>query len=309
MKTLMESLDQYLSLRRSLGFKLHAADRVLHSFVAFMEAKGAGVITAALAVEWATQPTTCGPRQWAERLGYIRHFAEFLSAFEPRTEIPSRELLPYPATHRNPPYLFSADEIARLIKAAGEIRSRRGLRGPTYATLFGLLAATGMRVGEATALDLDDLDFERLLIHVRYTKFGKSRWVPIHPTTRKALLAYKRKRDRQFPKAGPHFFCTEWGTRLAVGHANELLRQLCEQVGIEPRGRRISVHAFRHGFVVRTITNWYEQNEDAERRLPELSTYLGHNDPGSTYWYLSATPELLALVTAKMDRGNRRVFP
>ncbi len=308
MKTLGKSLEQYLGLRRSLGFKLLAADSLLHSFVAFMEARDADFITATLSVEWATQPTTCGPLRWDVRLGYVRHFAEFLSAFEPRTEIPSRDLLPYPAVHRNPPYLFSPIEIARLLKAAQGIRSRRGLNGATYATLFGLLAVTGMRVGEATTLDLEDLDFERLLLHVRHTKLGKSRWVPIHPTTRKALLAYRRKRDHLFPQARPHYFISERGRRLAVAHANEVLRQLCEQVEIDPRGRRISIHAFRHSFVVRTITNWYEQNEDAERRLPELSTFLGHNDPGSTYWYLSATPELLALVTAKMDRGNRRVF-
>jgi len=309
MKTLGKSLDQYLELRRSLGFKLSAAGSLLRSFVAFMEERGAGVITAALAVEWATQPSTCGPKRSAERLSCVRHFAEFLSAFEPRTEIPSRDLLPYPPVRRNPPYLFSPIEIAQLLKAAKGLRSRRGLNGSTYATLFGLLAVTGMRVGEAVALDLEDLDFENLLLHVRHAKFGKSRWVPIHPTTRKALLVYKRKRDRLFPHAGPHFFVSEWGRRFSVSRARHALRLLCERAGIDPGGRRLSPHSFRHGFAVRTITNWYEQNEDAETRLPVLSTFMGHNDPASTYWYLSATPELLALVTAKMDRGNRRVFP
>lgn len=308
MKTLEKRLKQYLSLRRSMGFKLDGVDGLLGSFLAFMRERGSGSITSSLALEWATQPTTCTPRRWAVRLCYVRHFAEFLIAFDQRTEIPSCDLLPYPATHRNPPYLFSPAEIARLIKGAARLRSRRGLLGSTYATLFGLLAVTGMRVGEAVKLDLADLDLARLLLHVRHAKFGKSRWVPIHSTTRKALLVYKEKRDRLYPNAGPHFFVTERGCRITVGTVNPVLRQLCDQVGIEPAGRRISVHAFRHCFAIRTITNWYQDDEDAERRLPELSTFLGHNNPANTYWYLSAIPELLAAVTARLDRGNRRIF-
>lgn len=308
MKPLEKRLVQYLDLRRSMGFKLDKVDNILGSFVAFMKEKGAGVITPTLALEWATRPTTCGSKQWAVRLGYVRRFAEFLLAFEPRTEIPSCDLLPYPTAHRNPPYLFSLVEIRQLLKAAAKLRSRRGLLGATYATLFGLLAATGMRIGEALALDLEDLHFDDLLLHVRNAKFGKSRWVPIHPTTRQALLAYKEERDRLYPHAGPHFFVTERGCRITVGNVNPVLRRLCEEVGIEPGGRRISVHAFRHCFAIRTITNWYQEDEDAERRLPELSTFLGHSNPSGTYWYLSAIPELLAAVTARLDRGNRRIF-
>jgi len=308
MKMIEKRLEQYLDLRRSMGFKLHAADSLLHSFLSFMEERQAGIITPSLALEWATQPTTCAPRRWAVRLCCVRHFAEFLRVFDPRTEVPSRDLLPYPAVPRNPPYLFSPAEIARLLKAAERLRSPRGLLGTTYASLFGLLAVTGMRVGEAVKLDLADLDFERLLLHVHHTKFGKSRWVPIHPTTRKALLVYKEKRDRLYPHAGPHFFVTEQGCRIRVGTVNPVLRKLCGQVGIEPGMRRISVHAFRHCFAIRTITKWYQEDEDAEQRLPELSTFLGHNDLAGTYWYLSAIPELLAAVTARLDRGNRRIF-
>ncbi len=308
MKTLEKRLKQYLDLRRSMGFKLDKADNILESFVAFMREKGAGVITSALALEWATQLATSTPGAQARRLCYVRHFTEFISAFEPRTEVLSCDLLPYPAAHRNPPYLFSSDEIARLLKATERLRSRRGLPETTYATLFGLLVVTGMRVGEAVKLDLADLDFERLLLHVRNTKFGKSRWVPIHSTTRKALLVYKEERDRLYPHAGPHFFVTERGRRIKVGSVNPVLRKLCEVAEIEPGGRRISVHAFRHCFAIRTITNWYQNDEDAERRLPELSTFLGHNNPANTYWYLSAIPELLAAVTARLDRGNRRTF-
>lgn len=308
MKTLTKRLDQYLDLRRSMGFKLHEADSLLRSLLAFMEGRRADIITSRIALEWATQPAACAPQRWAKRLCYVRHFAEFVSAFEPRTEIPSCDVLPYPAARRNPPYLFSPAEIARLIKGAKRLRSRRGLLGSTYATLFGLLAVTGMRVGEAVKLDLTDMIFDRLLLHVRHAKFGKSRWVPIHPTTRKALLVYKEKRDRLYPHAGPHFFVTERGCRITVGTVNPVLRKLCEQVGIDPGGRRISVHAFRHCFAIRTITNWYQDDEDAERRLPELSTFLGHTNPANTYWYLSAIPELLAAVTARLDRGNRRIF-
>ena len=308
MKMIRRRLEQYLDLRRTMGFKLTGADSDLNSFLAFMTERGAGAITSALALEWATQPAKCAPGRWAERLRNVRHFAEFLSAFDPRTEIPSCDLLPHSATQRNPPYLFSPAEIEQLLKAAGQLRSRRGLLGTTYATLFALLSVTGMRVGEAVALYLTDLDSGRLLLHVRHAKFGKSRWVPIHPTTRKALLAYKAKRRRLYPHAGPHFFVSEQGHRIRTGAVNPVLRKLCGQVGIETGSRRISVHAFRHCFAIRTITKWYQEDEDAERRLSELSTFLGHNDPSSTYWYLSAIPELLAAVTARLDRGNRRIF-
>ena len=199
MSELQEALDEYLAMRRSLGFKLHRTGSLLQKFVVFAEQNDASFITTDLALRWATQPVDVQPAHWANRLGKVRRFAQYLSGADSRTEIPPPGLLPH-RYHRKPPHLYTEDEITRLIGAARQLPSPSGLRAATYSTLFGLLAVTGMRVAEPIALDQEHVDWVQGILTVWKTKFGKSRLVPIHPTTRDTLRQYARLRDRLWPK-------------------------------------------------------------------------------------------------------------
>jgi len=304
MNPLSRHLEEYLELRHRLGFKLHAAGCELRKFVRFAQAAKASRVTTKLALAWATQPTGCQPAQWTTRLGRVRHFAEYLSAVDPRTEIPPQGLLPH-RYHRKSPYFYSDREVAQLIQAAQKIPSPKGLRAATYSTLFGLLAVTGMRLGEATGLDRQEVDLDQDLLRVRQTKFNKSRWVPIHPTTRERLQRYRRLRDQICPHPqSPSFLLSEQGTRLTGWIVRRWFIGLSHQIGLrqptDHHGPRI--HDLLHRFVIETLRNWYRTGKDIEAHLPELTTYIGHAHVSDTYWYISATPELLQLATERLER-------
>ncbi len=306
MSPLSRHLEAYLAMRRRLGFKLRDAGYELPKFVRFAQAAKASFITTKLALEWATQPTGCQPAQWTARLGMVRRFAEYLSAVEPRTEVPPQGLLPH-RFHRKTPYRYSDREVAQLIAAAQKLPSPKGLRAATYSTLFGLLAVTGMRLGEALGLDQCDVDLDQGLLKVRQAKFNKSRWVPIHPTTQGKLQEYRRRRDRIFPHPqSPSFLLSERGTRLTGCVARYWFIRLSHQIGLrrptDHQGPRI--HDLRHRFVIRTLRHWYRTNKDVEAHLPELATYIGHGHVSDTYWYISATPELLQLATERLERKH-----
>jgi integrase/recombinase XerD len=259
-------------------------------------------------VRWATQPRHVQPAEWARRLRLVRGFAQYHSAIDPRTEIPPPQLLPY-RPQRHAPYLYSTVEIAQLIQAASHLPSATGLSACTYATVFGLLAVTGMRISELVALDRDDVDLRDGLLTIRHTKFRKSRCLPLHRITQQALCRYVDLRDRVYPiPQSPGFFVSEQGTRLPHGTVRATFVQLSRQIGL--RGPRDShgprLHDFRHRFAVETLLRWYREGVDVERHLPELSTYLGHVKVSDTYWYLSATPELLDLVTQRLEQAHRR---
>jgi len=303
MKSLATHLDGYLELRRKLGFTLRLAGGLLHRFVAFAEKKRARFITAKLAREWASQPTDCEPAQWANRLGMVRRFAQYVSANDPRTEIPAQELLPH-RYHRKPPYQYNDTEICRLIQALRELPACNDLRAISNATLFGLLAVTGMRVGEAIALDRKDVDLNRGLLTVRQAKFNKSRWVPIHVTTQKQLREYERVRNRYYPHStSPSFFLSERGTRLTDCTVRRWFIIASRKIGLrapaDRRGPRI--HDVRHHFAQKTILNWYRRGVDVEAHLPELTTFMGHGHVADTYWYVSSSPELLKLATQRLE--------
>jgi integrase len=236
----------------------------------------------------------------------VRRFAEYLSAVEPRTEVPPQGLLPH-RFHRKAPDLYSDREVAQLIEAAQKIPSPKGMRAATYTTLFGLLAVTGMRLGEALGLDRRDVDLEQGLLKVRQAKFNKSRWVPIHPTTQGKLQEYRRLRDRIFPHPqSPSFLLSERGTCLTGCVARYWFIRLSHQIGLrrptDHQGPRL--HDLRHRFVIRTLRHWYRSNKDVEAHLPELATYIGHGHVSDTYWYISATPELLQLATERLERKH-----
>ena len=216
MSALRTAVEDYLALRRALGFQLRQAGSALHDFVAFLERAGAGSITTALALQWATQSPKAQPAHWANRLGMLRRFAQYWSATDARTEVPPRGLLPH-RFRRRAPYLSSEAEIRRLIEAATRLPSPSGLRAWTYATLFGLLAVTGLRISEATGPHREDADLRAGTLLIRRTKFGKSRLVPVHASTRAALQAYRRQRDRRSPPLPTNsFFGSEHGTRLTT---------------------------------------------------------------------------------------------
>ncbi|MGD0237666.1 MAG: tyrosine-type recombinase/integrase [Syntrophorhabdales bacterium] len=305
---LREALEEYLKVRRMFGFKLRIPGSLLHKFVSYAEGEGAACITRELAVRWATQPN-CQPHQWANRLSMVRAFARYVSATDPDTEIPPEGLLPH-RFHRKNPYLYTDEEIVRLIEAARKLPSPLGLRAATYATLFGLLAVTGMRMSEPIALDRDAVDLTRGILTVRRTKFGKSRIIPIHASTLRELRQYNELRDRLCPWAQtPSFFISERGTRLTECTVRWTFVQLSHEIGLrgpeDSRGPRL--HDLRHGFAVETLIRWYRAGVNVEQHLPELSTYLGHVHVHDTYWYITAVPELLRLATLRLEQKGENL--
>jgi integrase/recombinase XerD len=307
MNPLSRHLEAYLALRRRLGFELRDVGYELHKFLRFAQRAKASFVTTKLALAWATQPTGCQPAQWATRLGMVRRFAQYLSAVDPRTEVPPQGLLPH-RYHRKSPYFYSYREVTQLIRAAQKIPSPKGLRAATYATLFGLLAVTGMRLGEAIGLERRDVDLDQGLLKVRQAKFNKSRWVPIHLTTRDRLQQYRALRDKIFPHPqSPSFLLSEQGTRLTDGIVRHWFIRLSHQIGLrqptDHRGPRI--HDLRHRFVIETLRHWYRTDKDVEAHLPALTTYIGHGHVRDTYWYISATPALLQLATQRLERPQK----
>jgi integrase/recombinase XerD len=304
MTDLSLAVEEYLTIRRALGYKLESHGRLLADFVGYLEAIGADTVTAEHAVAWAKQPNDASPGRWSARLTVIRGFATYLQALDPSTEVPAAGLLP-DVNHRAVPYLYSQADIVELLQAAGRLRSP--LRAATYKTLIGLMAVTGMRVGEAVGLDRDDIDWDQALVTIRKAKFGKSREVPLHATTVEALRSYVRRRDQLCPRPkAPSFFVSNAGTRLVGGTVGRDFSGLACAAGLQPRSERCRprTHDLRHSFAVRTLVDWYGAGVDVQVKLPLLSTFLGHVGPKSTYWYLSGSPELFGLVCERLERAG-----
>jgi len=298
--TTREALADYLQVRRGLGFELREEGRLLEGFVEFLERAGAEKITTKLALMWATS-TRAHPHWHRRRLGLARGFARYVATLDPATEVPSKDLLP---AHRPrvPPYIYSPAEIQALIAAAGRLTP--ALRALRHQTLIGLLAATGLRPGEALALDRQDVDLRHGALHVRAAKHNKQREVPLHPTTTRALRDYALARDRRFPEPStPAFFIGARGRRVPREELNRTFTQLIREVGLDGRGhrKRPRPHDMRHSFAVHTLIDWYRTGEEVDPKLPLLSTYLGHVNPSSTYWYMEAVPELLQLISARLE--------
>jgi integrase/recombinase XerD len=302
MSPLEQALADYLRIRRVLGFKLDRAERLLGQFVAYLHDHNVEVATIDHALAWAMLPADASPRWWAHRLSMVRRFAVHLHTLDPRVEVPPPGLLRR-GPRRQAPYLYSEADITALVHAAGTLP--RPLGTATYQTLIGLLAVTGMRVGEAIRLDRDDLDADHDgLLRVRDSKFGKSRLVPLHPTTVAALRDYLHVRDRMLPTpTSAALLISTAGTRLGYNNVWRTVHRLIQQAGLTARSAscRPRIHDLRHSFAVATMLNWYAGGADVPALLPRLSTYLGHADPKHTYWYLQAAPELLALAAHRLD--------
>lgn len=303
MSGLRHEAVQYLALRRALGFKLVDTGRLLMQFIGHLEQVGATRITTDVAVAWARQSVRAKPLYWRRRLSVVRGFAGHLHTLDPATEIPPAGLLRcFP--NRMPPHLYSADEIAALQHAAG-VLFRQPLRIATYRTLIGLLAVTGLRIGEAVRLDRDHVDLDAGVLSVIEGKFGKSRQVLLHSSTVAALREYAALRDRSPVAATTMAFFVSTRGRLLVNTVDYTFADLLDAAGIHvaPGARRPRLHDFRHSFAVATLLDWYRAGVDVQARLPVLSTWLGHINPASTYWYLQAAPELLAQAAARLERS------
>jgi integrase len=300
---LRQAAEEYLAIRRSLGYKLTWQGRVLSQLIDYLEDTGASVLTTSAAVAWARTTPNGSPLWWSQRLAVARGFARHLQALDPRTEVPATDLLPA-RFRRTVPHLYSQAEIDGLMQAARTIRSP--LRAATYETLIGLLAVTGMRVGEAIGLDRDDVDMDAAVLAVLHGKNNRSREVPLHPTTVEALKTYASLREELCPQpASPSFLVSVAGTRLdyrSVWREFDRLRRRCS-LGGRPGSRPPRLHDLRHTFVLRTLLNWYRAGTDVGAQLPLLSTFLGHVDPSCTYWYFEAAPELLALAARRLEQA------
>lgn len=300
MSTLRQALADYLAVRRALGFKLARDEKLLTQFLTYLQTQGAETITVDDALTWASLPA--GGGSWLSfRLSVVRGFAKYMHTLDPATQVPPVGLLP-PRPHRAVPYLYSDADIAALMAAAAGLRYP--LRVATYQTLIGLLRVSGMRIGEAIGLDDTDFDVEHGLLTVRGTKFGKSRLIPLHPSTTSALRGYQRRRDELNPHPiSPALFVSTPGARLRYINVSQTFVVLVRRSGLAVRSAacRPRPHDMRHSFAVATLLDWYRDGGDVAARLPLLSTYLGHTDPKGTYWYLQAAPELLALAAQRLD--------
>lgn len=301
MSRLAGAAQDYLAVRRALGYKLERAGRLLPNLVAYVEEARSDMLTAELVVAWAQQPTDVSPNWWTDRLSIARGFSRYLQTLDPKTEVPPGNLWPQ-RERRAIPYLYSADDIRALIEVA--LKLPIPLCAANYRTLIGLLAVTGMRVGEAIGLDVEDVDWERGILQVRAAKFNKERQIPLHPTTVQALFDYAQTRDRHAPRpASCSFLLSTAGTRLIYNCVHRQFYKLVDQAGLRHPvpGRRPRLHDLRHTFAVRTLEAWYADGGDVQARLPLLSTYLGHANPANTYWYLSAAPQLLASAVGRLE--------
>ncbi|HUY08842.1 MAG TPA: tyrosine-type recombinase/integrase [Candidatus Dormibacteraeota bacterium] len=301
MSGLPQAAEEYLAIRRRLGYKLKGADRLLSDFVAHLERNGSSIITTELALAWARQPAGAAPSRWAQRLTVVRGLAGHLHAIDSCHEVPPADLLPR-RPKRATPYLYGEGDVLRLMAATRKLSPP--LRAATYEAFVGLLATTGMRVGEVIHLDRADLNWSENLLVVRSSKFGKSREVVLHPSAVAALRTYDGRRRRFCPRPRtPAFFVSTSGTRLFYQDFHRVFTRLLRDAEIEwlPTRSHPRPHGLRHTFAVNTLLDWYRAGLDASSRMHLLSTYLGHTNPADTYWYLSAVPELMALAGKRLE--------
>jgi len=307
MSALSATLEDYLVLRRSLGYKLARPGSVLTNFVGWLDCEGVDRITVGHALAWATRSTEASDRWRSTQLGMVRCFARYAQAVDPAHEVPPTWLLPS-GGHRPAPYLYSEAEVTALMLAAGGLASP--LRAATLGAVIGLLAVSGIRVGEALRLDRSDLDASVGALIIRNSKAGKSRAVPLSASTVEALESYSARRDELCPSPKTTaMFVSTTGTRWRSGNLNAAFDEVRDPAGVPPRRARCGPRLadMRHTFAVRTLIRWHREGIDVQAALPLLSTYMGHVSPASTYWYFSASPELLAAAARRVEnaRGGR----
>jgi integrase/recombinase XerD len=300
MDQLREHLDRYLRLRRSLGYGLQEAGRLLPEFVRYARSRGETTVRTQSAFAWAADASSESQR--AARLSIVRGFARYLAAFDSSTEVPPPRLGAGPV--RSAPHIYSEREIARLMGAAAALSPAPF--GAAMATLIGLMASTGLRPGEARRLDRGHVDLTGANLTVWHSKSGRSRRLPLHESTVRALGEYTLLRDRFHPHPSSEaFFLSRRGARLTSALTSRVFRALRQsaQVATSCARRPARLGDLRHTFAVATLLSWHRAGVDVQRQLPVLSTYMGHLSPYQTYWYLEATPELMALVAERLERS------
>ncbi|WP_042875951.1 tyrosine-type recombinase/integrase [Cupriavidus necator] len=298
-------VEDYLTARRKLGFGLKAQGTQLFAFARFAERVGhRGPVTLELALRWARDSHSTRPITAAKRIGVLRPFVRYLQQFEPATEVPPFKLLG--PTHRRPvPHIFSNAEVEELLAAAGRLPPAGGLQPATYETLFGLLAATGMRISEALRLERADVMLEAGMLNVSKSKCRRSRLVPLHETTIAALQRYAQFRDQLLPLAADdNFFLSPWGRALKLGTVEDTFCRLRRRLGWVARGDYPAPRIFdlRHAFITNCLLRWYQNQINVDNAIAALSTYVGHVRVSDTYWYVSAIPELMALAARRFER-------
>lgn len=308
MSALSQELDRYLAVRRSLGYDLRTSERVLRRFVDFAELERAEFVTTDLFQRWRDAFGHAHRDTWAGRLGMVRLFAQWLYGIDPRHEVPPKALIPCRYSRKRP-YIYSSEQLRSLIDAAAELPSANGIRGLTYANLFGLIAVTGMRVSEAVALDVCDVDLGVGVLRIRQGKLGKERLLPLSESVRAQLAAYARERDRLLGASPECFFVSDRGTRPTDCAARYNFALVCQSSGLRPaqrfhkHGRGPRIHDLRHTFAVNTLLGWYRQEGNPVSEMIRLTTYLGHSKPAHSYWYLQAVPELLELASRRASES------
>lgn len=310
-QSLQDRVDDYLAERRRQGFHLRSREAFLTGFARFVAAKHhRGPLTADLMIEWvrAAKDGHGDAGTWARSWGRLRHFIRYLQQFEPDTEIPEASLFG-PEPGRVAPHIYRDDEIVDLLAAARTLGPAGSLRPFTYETLFGLMASTGLRVSEALHLRDADVDLKRGMLTIRQTKFAKSRRLPAHPSTVKALARYRKQRDRHLPTTtGMPFLIGSRGRRLGLPlgerQAHRVFTGLRDGLGWVNRGGHDAprLHDLRHTFAVRRLVRWYADGAEVDQKMLALSTYMGHAEIFYTYWYLTAVPELMAITAGRFEQ-------
>ena len=309
MTSLSERLDQHVAERRRYGGDWTSQARQVRPFVRFADSEGAEWITTALFLRWKERFGGASQASWAGRLSAVRVFAAWLQGIDPRTEVPPKSLIPHRVT-RPKPYIYSGGEIRRIVLEAARLECPTGLRASTFSTMFGLIAVTGMRIGEALALHDADVDTGAATVLVRHAKKGRDRVVPVTDCTAERLRAHRDTRDRILGRPAEAFFCGAGGNRLCADTARRSFACIGQRIGLrEPqpdgrKGRGPRIHDLRHSLATRTIIDWFRQGHDVDAEMYRLSAFLGHDGPDSTFWYIEAVPELLELARARADSST-----
>lgn len=298
--SMREQAERYLQLRRSLGCAMTGSGRMVTDLAVTLDAAGQAAITVTAALEWATENKAATPGHWRARLSAARGFARHVHALDPASQLIPQDLIPAPV-RRKPPYLYSAEEVAALVHAAGLITTPAA--AAVMRALISLIAASGLRSGEALSLNRDDVDLDGGVLTVA-GKNGVGRMVPLHPSTTAMLGRYAARRDQSCPQSSPAFFVTRTGLRPTQGWADGTFARLLALAGITapPGRRRPRIHDLRHTFAVETVAGWYRDGLDVQALMPVLSAFLGHSGPEETYWYLEAAPVLLSQAAARLEQ-------
>ena len=301
-QSIAKQVNQYIQFKRSCGYKFETQGKELILFAKYAELTGhKGPLTLELAVRWARLPENADRRYWAIRYGHVRRFSQYMILFDPDTEILPKGLLGK-SKRRLPPHIYSEGEIAALLKAASGLSPKNGLTSRTYVTLFGLLLSTGLRISEALNLSCENVDLKTGILTINDTKFKKSRLVPVHPSTLEALRRYIGfKQSYHLKVKSKMFFLNENGTPVNYYGVLYVFIKLSKKLGLRNAGKKPKIHSMRHSFAARRMLKWYQEGADLDAKILTLSTYLGHVEIRDTYWYLSAVPELLNIVSERFE--------